>query len=619
MKAPKVIVIDFETDAIEGRPAYPPKPVGFSIKWPHQNKANYYAWAHPTDNNCHFEEAKKVLSFAWVSKIPLLFQNAKFDYDVATTHMGMSELPWELIHDTLYLIFLADPHATSYALKPAAERFLGMPPTEQQAVRDWLVNAGIVRKNDARWGAHISKAPGDLVGKYADGDTTRTFKLFNVLYPAIVRAGVLGAYDRERELMPILLENERQGLRVDLKLMEEDYEIYTTAMGVADNWIRKRLGVADLNVDSNDDLAGALDAAGIVTEWATTKTGKRSTAKKNLTVDMFNDPKVASVLSYRNKLATCMGTFIEPWLETARKSKGYIYTNWNQVRQSNARDSNAGTRTGRLSSTPNFQNIPKAFEGKDDGYEHPKFIKSLPRLPEMRKYILPDKGEVFLRRDYNQQELRILAHFEDDKLRTAYLENPRLDMHNYVRDEIQRVTGRLLDRSPVKIINFGLMYGMGQGKLADSMRVSVDEARTIIKAHRMGVPGVAVLEKNIKKLLSKDEPIVTWGGRVYCVEPPKKIDGQLRTFEYKGLNYLIQGSAADCTKQAIINYHKTKKHGRFLACVHDEICISAPKSKAKEEMRILKEAMESVQFDVPMLSDGELGSSWGNLLKEEKK
>src|SRR5690606_23750968 len=103
---------------------------------------------------------------------------------------------WHLIHDTHFLLFLADPHAKSFSLKPAAEKYLGMPPEEQEAVRDWVVDHGIVKKNDTKWGAFISKAPGKLVGRYADGDVIRTRKLFDLLYhEVVVERGMGEAYD----------------------------------------------------------------------------------------------------------------------------------------------------------------------------------------------------------------------------------------------------------------------------------------------------------------------------------------------------------------------------------------------------------------------------------------
>ena len=97
------------------------------------------------------------------------------------------------------------------------------------------------------------------------------------------------------------------------------------------------------------------------------------------------------------------------------------------------------------------------------------------------------------------------------------------------------------------------------------------------------------------------------------------IQGRMCTFEYKLLNYLVQGSAADCTKEAIIRYDEAKQHGRFLVTVHDEINVSASKKYAKSEMAILREAMESIEFGLPMLSDGESGSNWADLIAFQEK
>lgn len=609
------IVVDFETDAIDSRPRYPPKPVGFSIKFPEDRKSRYYAWGHPINNNCSRNDARKVLLGAWKSGQPILFHHAKFDCDVAETHLDMPPLPWHRVHDTMYLLFLYDPHAKSLSLKPAAEKILGMPPEEQEAVRQWLIDNKIVKKNDSKWGAHIAKAPGDLVGVYADGDTMRTLKLFNKIYPEIIRRGMGPAYDRERELMPILLENERQGIRVDLPKLREDAAIYSNAIVVADNWLRRKLKVKDLNIDADKDLAEALDNAGVVAEWTLTETGQKSVAKKNLTVEMFRDKKVASVLGYRNRLSTCVGTFMLPWLNTAENSGGIIYTNWNQVRQSSdGNNSFSGARTGRMSSNPNFQNIPKSFDDKDDGYVHPKFT-TLPELPFMRQYILPDKGGVFCHRDYNQQELRILAHFEDDLLCAGYNENARLDVHDYVQQEIENIYGIHLERRAVKVLNFGMIYGMGLGKLAVGIHSTVEEAKRIKNAQLEAIPGLKALSKDIQARGKAGDAIKTWGGREYFSEEPKIINGRRQTFDYKLLNYLIQGSAADCTKQSIINYHHAKKHGRFLLTVHDETNLSVPKAAVKEEMKILRECMQAVKFDVPMLSDGKTGKNWASLTK----
>lgn len=620
-KIPDVITIDFETKAIQGRPAYPPVPVGVSIQWPGERKPVYHSWGHPTGNNCTYTHACEKIQACFESGIPMLYHNAKFDVDVAVTHMDCPMPAWDKVHDTLFLLFLHDPYAATMSLKPAAERILGLKPTEQDAVRNWLVANNVVKPKDRRWGAYIADAPGDLVGKYAKGDVTRTLKLFRKLYPLIVQRGMLEAYNRERALMPILLANETDGVRVDLKALKTDVAKYTGALEQVEGWLKAKLK-AEVDFNSAVEVASALHQAQIVTDWALTKTGKRSTAKKNLTKERFTDPQVWLALSYRSKLAKCLSTYMDPWLKTATKSKGKIYVGWNQVRQSwsggGGADAVFGARTGRPSTSPNLLAVTKSFYDRGDGYEHPEFVKDLPELPTIRNYILPDKGHVMVHLDYNQQELRVLAHFEDAGLCGAFRDDPMLDVHTYVQERIREATGILHPRRHIKTLNFGMLYGMGVARLAETLKITPEEAKELKTMQKRAIPGLSDLEWNLKRRAADDDYIRTWGGREYYCEPPRIVvdeDGfeRERTFEYKLLNYLIQGSAADITKQALINYDRLKQHGRFIITVYDEINISVPREHAKAEMALLKQAMESVELDVAMMTDSKMGSSWGKL------
>lgn len=618
MQSKSVIGVDFETHAIEGRPHYPPQPVGVSIKWPQDKRSKYWAWGHPTNNNCSFEEAKRELNRVWASEHPVVFHNGKFDLEVAYVRMSMKKLPWQRVHDTMYLLFLDNPHALSLGLKPSAQALLGLKPDERDTVREWLIANGVVKKNDGKWGAHIAKAPGDIVGKYADGDVIRTVKLYEKLHPKIITAGMEAAYNRERQLMPIFMASEQQGLRVDLAALERDVKVYESAMSSVENWLRKRLRCKDINFDSDNEVAEALERNSIITDWTLTKTGQMSVSKKNLTKDKFRDARVFYTLGYRNRLRTCLSMFMVPWLEKGQATGGFIHPNWNQVRQPKGEDSNKGTRTGRPScDDPNLLNVSKSFYDRGDSYEHPNHIRATPELPLVRRYALPDKGQVWCHRDYNQQELRILAHFEDGAILEAYKSNPDLDVHTFVQSEIKRLMGRELDRSSVKTMNFGKLYGQGLGALAAKLGTSVEEVKSIRDSQNKALPGLKAVEDEIKRLVRAGEPIVTWGGRHYYVEPPKFSEkfGREMTFEYKLINYLVQGSAADATKEAIIRYNEAKKDSRFLVTVYDEINISAPKSAVKKEMKILKDCMEGLEFDVAMKSDGKIGPNWGSLTK----
>lgn len=628
--------IDFETTPILPRPEYPPVPVGFSLLPPGEKTSHYYAWGHKTGgNNCTKAQAQKVLLRAWKSG-ELLFHNGKFDVDVGQTHMGMPEIADPLlVHDTLFLLFLDDPHASNLSLKPSAERILGMKPSEQQAVGRWLVEHqrqlkvdGLLPANEPiitmhNFGKWICLAPGDLVGKYADGDVIRTLKLFKKLHPIIVKRGMLQAYQREQRLMPILLENERQGMRVDLRTLQQWVSAYEDEQDKVDAWLRKKLKSPEMNLDSDAEVAAALEATGIVTDFVKTPKGKNSVSKKNLKADQFSNVQVHRMMLYRNKLGTCLGTFMRPWLRTAQKTGGTIYTGWNQVRQSHSESSLSGARTGRPSSSPNFQNIPKKLESALDGFVHPTAIPLL-RLPPMRKLILPDSPRHwFGRRDYNQQELRILAHFEDGALLRAYRKNPDLDTHEYVQKVVSELLERRVEREPVKTLNFGYVYGQGVASMAERLELPVTDVKRLRDAQMRALPGLKDLSRGLKARAAQGLPIRTWGGREYFCEPPafSKKFNKVMSFEYKLLNYLIQGSAADCTKEAIIRYHAMpNREGRMIVTVHDEICISAPKGAFKQEMLKLREAMESVEMDTWMKSDAEYGPNWGTLqdLKEKR-
>jgi DNA polymerase I-like protein with 3'-5' exonuclease and polymerase domains len=591
--------------------------------YPDERRSQYYAWGHATANNCTKAQGKRMLQKAWNSGLPLLFQHGKFDVDVAETHMGMRRLPWDRYHDTLYLLFLENPYAESLSLKPSAERLLGIKPTERDILREWLAaNVPEVKRKPSSWGEHIPEAPGTLTGNYANGDVTRTAKLFTKLYKIIVARNMLSAYDRERKLMPILLKNERQGVRVNLRGLEHDYRVYTAALETADNWLRKRLRTKDMNVDSDEEVATALEKCRVVIEWIYTKTGKRSVAKGNLTLDMFRDARVASVFGYRNLLRTCLSMFFEPWLTMARATDGIVFTNWNQVRQSHDEHNTVGARTGRLSSNPNFQNIPKNWKKAiADGYVFPAFL-GVPELPFMRSYFLPDDTDsLWGRRDYNQQELRLLGHYEDGDLMRRYNDDPRLDIHALVQAYIKEIVGLDLPRDPVKILNFADIYGRGLHTLAEKLNVDVATAKKLRRAKNSLLPGIDDLNRALKERGKAGLPIRTWGGREYYVEPEKysKKYQRVMSFDYKLLNYLIQGSASDITKESIIRYHEHPKCGpttgdaRFLVTVHDENDISARKKAFKKEMLLLRDVMQSVEADVPMLSDGEQGPNWAKL------
>lgn len=623
----KRATVDFETEAIDDRPRYPPKPVGVAIR--ENGRSRYLSWGHRGGgNNCTVDAAVNDLKRFWRDPdYDLVFHHGKFDVDVAETHLGLRPPEPERYHDTLFLLFLSDPHARSLSLKPSAERVLGLPPDEQDALRDWLLEhrpvPGITKTN---FGAHIAEAPATVVGPYARGDVDRTEALYLKLLPEIEKRRMEEAYLRERRLMPILLRNERDGLAVDVPKLAGDVVDYERVLVTLNRWLWRKLGDSGLNLDSDEELADALDAGGFVTAWEYTEKEKKRKTSMKVLKKYINHLPLLQVLAYRSKLVTFLSTFMRPWLEMAVRNGGRIHTSWNQVRGPEG----GGARTGRQQSTPNFQNIPKKaplvlFPGDRAPADYdgdvlwlPAALRGqVPQLPEVRGYVVASEGCHLFNRDYSQQELRIMGHFEDGVLLRAYRDDPRLDIHKLAQGLINDMLGTSFGRRPIKNTSFGLIYGMGKDLLAESTGTDPATAGQLKRAYLNIFPGLGDLIGSLKERAAEGKPIRTWGGREYYCEPPSFSEKFQREMDwsYKLINYLIQGSAADCTKQAIINYDQARSlDARFLLSVHDENMGEAPVRRAKREAGILRDAMAAVKFDVDMLSDGRVGPRWTELV-----
>jgi len=597
----KILTIDFETEAIDGNPIYnPPRPVGVSIK-PEGKESRYYAWGHGSDNNCTFEDGRAALLTALAKDNEgYLAHNAPFEAAVLKRWFNYVEPDPLLVHDTQYLLFLVDPYANTFSLKPSAERILGLPPDERDEVQRWVLNH-IPGSKKSDWGAYISRAPGSLVGPYAIGDTDRTRALYDALYPRILQAGMLEPYRREQKLMPILFASSERGVRLDTERLAADIATYTDAKQKAEQYIHSVLG--DFNIDSDAELAAALDRTGQVTQWVLTPTGKRSTSRKNL-VGRVKDPSLLAYLAYRGVLATCLGTFAEPWLAQAQREGGRVHPQWNQVRGDRGADGDmSGTRTGRMSCRgPNLQNPPNEFEGL-------VVPTGLPAPMIMRRYLLPEEGHVWLKRDFSAQEMRIMAHFAEGRLFDAFRLDPTTDPHVAVQKMIKELLGIDMPRKYVKITGFGIMYGRGVPNLSVALGVDQDEGKRVRDAYYAALPEIQQLSYDTRNRGKRGQFIRTWGGRVYYREPDPA-----RDLSYKLLNYLIQGSAADQTKQSMIDWERDRAPGDvLLAAVHDEVNISAPADDVPGAMRRLRLAMNADRFDVPFRSEGYTGPNWGDI------
>jgi len=644
--APPTIVLDFETHSIERRPEYPPKPTSFSIQFPSE-ETKFLSWGHPFENNCSFEDAKRYVKEAWSSEYPILFHNAKFDLDVAETHFGMHPLPWHRIHDTMLLLFLNSPHSETLSLKPAAVKHLGYNRDAQDELHIWILDHVLTteaggdgqvlisptvidkkppntfRVTKSKAAKFIAYAPGALVGKYADTDVAMTRDLFDLMHPLVMEAGMSEPYDRERKLINILLKNERQGVRVNHKLIKRDLNRGRKDLVRVDEYVVKMLDAPGLEINKPEDFADALEAAGMIGEWVITDKGKRSVSKDNL-ASAIKDPTITNILAYRAKLNNTLNNFIIPWDRMAKANDGFINCSWNQVRSTGDGDSGRGAATGRISSTPNFQtatNEPVKLVSAGDGLVLPEdLLKTLKQLPKVRGYVIPDTpGSAIVGVDWASQELRLLAHYEDTTMLAAYVADPELDFHNMAVVKLSELLGIEVTRKQVKGLSFCIIYGGGLALLAKMIGVDLDSATQFRDAYYKMIPGLKPLESKLKRIGKQGEYLTTLGGRRYFVEPPKFVEGVRRTFEYRMMNKLIQASAADCMKQALINYDEAcHPSARLLLSIHDEILSSRGDGDYRAEAKLLGDVMTQTGLemgcDVSMPTDAEWSDkSWADM------
>ena len=215
----------------------------------------------------------------------------------------------------------------------------------------------------------------------------------------------------------------------------------------------------------------------------------------------------------------------------------------------------------------------------------------------------------------------MLAHYEDGTLAEAYRENPDLDLHVFVSQLILERTGVVVERKPTKTINFAKIYGAGRAKLAAQMGVDPDTGNRMVDAYESALPSVKQLQRDVNAVGKRGEYITTLGGRRYYSPPAEKdVYGGVRTFEYKLLNYLIQGSSADQTKEAMRLWwdrlRQSTNGTRFLLTVHDQLVGCCPRKELKREAAALDEYMrEAFTLDVPVKSDLTVGANFGNMEK----
>lgn len=552
------------------------RPVGLSYALPDGQQA-YLSWGHPTGNNCTKEEARSWWN-AEVAKrndLTTVFHNAPFDLRMlAYEGFNLPQRP----EDTGVVCALLNELEPAFSLDALATKHTGKTKSDD-ALNAWCAQAFGGKPNRKAQAGNYCKAPGTIVGPYAEGDADMTLSLYDATRPLIDAEDLQGIYEVETTLIPVLHRMHMAGVRVDpdkadtvkagleAKLKELTYE-----------W---REIAGDVNPNSTKQLAVLFRRLGIDV-WKTAA-GNDSVPKELLE---FSPHRACKVLMKMRQLETYVGTFIDSYI-IDNAIDGVIYGEFHQVKRERY-----GTVSGRLSSGGglNLQNLPK---------------RDKEIAPLIRGLFIPWSPEHdWIKADYSQIEYRFLAHYAGGQLRRLYNEQPDIDFHQMVADLAS------IPRGPAKNINFGLVYGMGQKKLARQLGVSEEEAEEIFASYHQRVPEVKKTYRKATGLAARRGYVLTWGGRKRRFR--KSQDGKyLHT--HKALNGVLQGSAGDLIKRAMVDVDKEIDYASTIMhlTVHDELDFSALRGEEKTVKRI-KDIMEHYELTVPIKAEFEVGADWGH-------
>jgi len=532
-----------------------------------------------------------------------------------------------LIIDTMIAASLIDENRFSYTLNTLSWNHLGEGKSEVR-----LIEAAKSRGLDPK--ADMWRLPAMEVGAYAEKDAEITLKLWHKLKKVIVEDNLQDIFNLETDLFPCLVDMRHLGVRVDIEKANQ----LKTALAVKEENLLQQVKI-ETGVDTQIWAAASIAKVFEKLNLPYTRTEKTDSPSftKNFITNHANP--VVNLIAEARKINKVRTTFIDTILK--HEHKGRIHADINQIRSDDG-----GTVTGRFSySNPNLQQIPA--RDPETG-------------PLLRSLFIPEEGCNWGTFDYSQQEPRLVAHYalkfslpSVNAIADSYETDPSTDFHRIVAEMAH------IPRSQAKTINLGLFYGMGKAKLQAELGVEKDHAEELFSQYHAKAPFVKQLmnkvmtaaqsKGQIKTLLGrrcrfpKYEPVLRgadWGTYV----PPedhermlelqemgphiKDFEGNIvkdkngkpkrnywhqnstrRAFTYKALNKLIQGSAADMTKKAMVDLYKEGLIGHIQ--IHDELDFSI---ESEEQAKKIKNIMENaVDLEVPNKVDYEFGPNWGEI------
>lgn len=597
--------------------------VGFSIA-ARDRSNNRGKWYFPirhevgTEHNLDPAQCLNWLRFALSNELPKV--GANLIYDIGWLGEENIKVNGPL-YDVQFAEALLDEQGRT-SLDYLARKYLGQTKTTDELYA-WLARAYGGKPTGAQR-ANLYRTPPILAGPYGEDDAALPLDILSAQWPLLAGEGLLELFDMECGLIPLLVAMRREGVSVDL---DEAEKLRAEFQGEI---IRLNGDLADMvgfnaNVASPKDLVRVFDACGVQYN-INAETEKASFTKEILAGIAHPVGKLINGIREYEKLKS---TFVEGYILNGHVG-GKLYCTFHPLRSDEG-----GAKTGRFSSSdPNLQNIPaRSKVGK-----------------RIRKCFIPDRGHDHFRKfDYSQIEYRMLAHFAvgegADELRATYNRDPKTDYHNQVMIAFAKETGRDLSimsqeerdlfRKPIKNVNFGLLYGQTEKALAHKSGMTPEQAHNFFKSYHQTASYVKPTMDHIgeevqafgyvRTVLGRRTRFHLWEPLFGRRAPGLPYDAALRTYganirrayAYRGVNYKLQGSAAEVLKRAMLAAYRS---GVFDATgiprltVHDELDFSVAEDtpQTREAFAYLTHLLEnSTQLNVPVIVDTGTGANWG--------
>lgn len=479
---------------------------------------------------------------------------------------------------------LLDAYARSYSLDTLSLKY-GHGGKHDQEIIDWCKERGLKGAPQK----HLYLMPFDIVERYALGDVEETDNVFLAQESELEAQGLNQILNIEMGLLPLLLQMRKQGIRVNETRRQEVSQELTQGYYKSLKDFEKKYNCPGVNINSGADLLTIFNQNSIPVIY--TAKNNPSFSKESLSlVDHEISREIDEIRGYK----TVINNFVNGSMVDYQVD-GRIHANFQPMRSDDH-----GTVTGRFACLdPNLQQIPAKKE------KHGDLIRDI---------LIPEDDCWYGAPDYSQIEYRILMHFASgpgaEEVRQLFIKNPATDYHKVVVD----MTG--LDRKHAKNFNFGSIYCMGKDTMRKKFGFSVEQCEELTERYYSMMPFIKPTRNLIINTAKKRGFLRTVLGRRARVSTDIRNQGG----EYKLVNYLIQGSAADVMKKGMYDAYNAgvfdvlKPH----ITVHDELGVSVPKTvEGVEAYKELVHLMETcITLDVPLRVDCDLGTSFGNLTED---